>query len=244
MRIKISGIAVTRALVAGALVVFAASSGANANNLIADGSFNIAPLPTASDQYYLNYSTSLPGNDWFVLDNNVDVVNSGASPYAMTPPTGSCCVVDLVGFGSTGGIYQSFSPIVSGLYKLSVEYANNFYSTSSAAAAVEIGTSAGDSSILSGSITHSGSSFGNMLWDVYTATVDLTSGSTYFLSFDTTSGANSGGVVIADVSLSNTTGLSAAPLPSTWTMLIAGFLGLGFMAFRGAKRSSAALAAA
>ncbi len=34
------------------------------------------------------------------------------------------------------------------------------------------------------------------------------------------------------------------PLPSTWTMLIAGFAGLGFFAFRGTKKSSAALAAA
>jgi len=31
---------------------------------------------------------------------------------------------------------------------------------------------------------------------------------------------------------------SATPLPSTWTMLIAGFLGLGFFAYRGSKRNS------
>ncbi len=36
----------------------------------------------------------------------------------------------------------------------------------------------------------------------------------------------------------------ATPLPSTWTMLIAGFLGLGFLAYRGRKRDSAALTAA
>jgi hypothetical protein len=34
------------------------------------------------------------------------------------------------------------------------------------------------------------------------------------------------------------------PLPSTWTMLIAGFLGLGFLAYRGRKTPSAATAAA
>jgi hypothetical protein len=38
--------------------------------------------------------------------------------------------------------------------------------------------------------------------------------------------------------------VSAAPLPSTWTMLIAGFAGVGFLAYRGKKKSSAALAAA
>jgi hypothetical protein len=33
------------------------------------------------------------------------------------------------------------------------------------------------------------------------------------------------------------------PLPSTWTMLIAGFVGLGFFAYRGTKKNFAAIAA-
>ncbi len=38
--------------------------------------------------------------------------------------------------------------------------------------------------------------------------------------------------------------LVATPLPSTWTMLIAGFVGVGFFAYRGTKKGSAASAAA
>jgi hypothetical protein len=37
--------------------------------------------------------------------------------------------------------------------------------------------------------------------------------------------------------------LTATPLPPTWTMLIAGFVGLGFFAYRGSKKSSNSLAA-
>ncbi len=37
---------------------------------------------------------------------------------------------------------------------------------------------------------------------------------------------------------------AATPLPSTWTMLIAGFAGLGFFAYRGTKKNAASLAAA
>src|SRR5580698_9918591 len=37
--------------------------------------------------------------------------------------------------------------------------------------------------------------------------------------------------------------LTATPLPPTWTMLIAGFIGLGFFAYRGSKKSSNLLAA-
>jgi hypothetical protein len=38
--------------------------------------------------------------------------------------------------------------------------------------------------------------------------------------------------------------VAATPLPSTWTMLIAGFIALGFFACRGTKKDSAAVAAA
>jgi hypothetical protein len=37
---------------------------------------------------------------------------------------------------------------------------------------------------------------------------------------------------------------AATPLPSTWAMLIAGFVGLGFFAYRGTKRRAAAIVAA
>jgi hypothetical protein len=38
--------------------------------------------------------------------------------------------------------------------------------------------------------------------------------------------------------------LTATPLPSTWTMLIAGFVGVGFIAYRGTKKNTAVLSAA
>jgi hypothetical protein len=47
----------------------------------------------------------------------------------------------------------------------------------------------------------------------------------------------------ADITLGSVTP-GATPLPSTWTMLIAGFVGLGFLAYRGTKKNTAALAAA
>ena len=49
-------------------------------------------------------------------------------------------------------------------------------------------------------------------------------------------GAQDQGEVLAGVT-------SSTPIPSTWTMLIAGFVGLGFFAYRG-SRKNAALAAA
>jgi len=48
---------------------------------------------------------------------------------------------------------------------------------------------------------------------------------------------------VDDISLNTPVGIGATPLPPTWTMLIAGFVGLGFFAYRGSKKN-AALAAA
>ena len=226
---------VATALLAGALGVTTSTS-ARAN-LISDGDFDIAPQPGLAQQYFINYSGALPGGDWNVLDNNVDVVGSGPTPYGMTPPVGiSCCVVDLVGFGDTGGIYQAFTAPVSGLYRLSFQYANNFYSTSTASAAVEIGTTIGGHDILNDSVTHGNSSAANMLWDLYTFTIYLTGSTPLYLGFDTTSGNNSGGVVITDVAVNPT------PVPATWSLMLIGLVGLGFFAYRGMKKGSAAIA--
>jgi hypothetical protein len=40
-----------------------------------------------------------------------------------------------------------------------------------------------------------------------------------------------------------TVGVAQTPLPSTWTMLIAGFMGLGFLSYMGSRKRSLALAA-
>jgi len=55
---------------------------------------------------------------------------------------------------------------------------------------------------------------------------------------------NGGGPTALRVEMSGTADLAATPLPSTWTMLIAGFIALGFFAYRGNKKGSAAIAAA
>lgn len=51
-----------------------------------------------------------------------------------------------------------------------------------------------------------------------------------------------GGFEVADISAGLIqTGLANTPLPSTWLMLLSGFVGLGFFAYRGAQKNSRAL---
>jgi hypothetical protein len=50
-------------------------------------------------------------------------------------------------------------------------------------------------------------------------------------------------LLAAGYSLEFSPNLSTTPLPSTWLMLLSGFVGLGFFAYRGTKKGSAAIAA-
>ena len=58
--------------------------------------------------------------------------------------------------------------------------------------------------------------------------------------------SDSPNLVDGDLKIINATEapISTTPLPSTWTMLIAGFVGIGFFAYRGSKRNAVALVAA
>ena len=47
-----------------------------------------------------------------------------------------------------------------------------------------------------------------------------------------------------DVTFTDQDDISATPLPSTWLMLLSGFVGLGFFAYRGTKKKASALAVA
>jgi hypothetical protein len=58
-----------------------------------------------------------------------------------------------------------------------------------------------------------------------------------------TSGLDNGGDPLATIKFSATP-VSATPLPATWSMLLIGFIGLGFISYRGTKQNQAAGAVA
>jgi hypothetical protein len=62
-------------------------------------------------------------------------------------------------------------------------------------------------------------------------------GSPAFLTLAASQARGPGNTVAA--SLTNTSTLGAVPEPSTWLMMVLGFSGLGFMGWRGSKRSAA-----
>ncbi|HLL27669.1 MAG TPA: DUF642 domain-containing protein [Xanthobacteraceae bacterium] len=221
-----------RLIAAAAFSLLLGSAGAQAGvNLLQNGGFEDPAIAT----WYQNYGAhtndpwsgpSFPG--WSVVGNNVDIVSASFSPGG-APAYQGTQFLDLVGYGSTGDILQTFNTQAGKTYALSFAYGNNPWSTSTAAAAFDV---LGNSGLLAGTITHSGSTTGNINWVVYTGTFVADSSSTT-LRFDNTIGGGSGGVLLDAVSV------SAVPELSTWAMMLIGFAGMGFVAYWRARKSAA-----
>jgi choice-of-anchor C domain-containing protein len=194
-------------------------------NLVQDGGFETPAITTWYQNYgtYTNspWSGASFSTDWTITTNNVDIVNQN---YNGGPAYQGQQYLDLVGYGSTGGIAQAINTVSGKTYDLSFAYANNPWSTSYAQASVTVtGGTPFD-------VSHSGSTTSNLGWSVYDGTF-IAAGSSTTLSFVETVGSNNGGVLLDAVSI------SAVPEPSTWAMMLLGFAGLGFAGYRRAKSS-------
>jgi choice-of-anchor C domain-containing protein len=220
-----------RSAVLAIAVSAAAVSGARASNLLTNGGFE-SPAVGQPGSFINETGTGVTG--WTVTTNNVDVVSGGGSNPAAFEGSQ---FLDLVGTGSTGGIAQSFATTVGQAYLLTFEYSNN-PSNSPDAANVTVGSGENDGSLLSSNVSHGGTTQANPNWTLFSE-VFVANASTETLSFLETVGGNNAGVFLDDVVI-NTTTVGAVPEPSTWAMMILGFCGLGFMAYR-RKQNGAAL---
>jgi hypothetical protein len=215
---------------AAVLALSLSSVGAKAN-LLVDGNFDspLYGIPAAGVNFYENYGPVAgdPNYGGVKFDNswgitgNVDLVanNPGWTPVS-TPYS-----LDLNGNTNgnpQGAIAQTFTTIAGQKYSLSFYYSNNsFGSPQPATATVSVGGSP------SFDIQHGGATPSAMDWVLYTGTFIASSTSTT-LSFTETD-ANpccNGGVALDNVSV------AAVPEPATWGMMILGFFGIGFMAYR------------
>jgi hypothetical protein len=113
---------------------------------------------------------------------------------------------------------------------LTFDYAANPYGTPVYGPPYSLGFSVGD---FIGSVTDASNDPRTTGWQHYSA--GFTFNGSNILSF---SALSQGAAVLDNVSLSET------PLPSTWLMLLSGFVGLGYFAYRGTKKRTAVMAAA
>jgi hypothetical protein len=217
---------------AAALAFLAVVSPASAN-VIVNGGFEFPPI---GSDFYQNYGafsqqpyTGPNFQGWNIKPGtNVDIVNpvngwgAGATAFEGTQ------ILDLVGYGSTGGIAQTFNTVFGATYSFSFEYANNPTSAQNGAPTATFRIF-GANQLLSGAVSHSNSTTGGLNWNIYSGTfvADSTSAT---LRFNAIVGFDNGGIMLDAINV------SAVPEASTWLMMLLGFAGVGFLAYRRTKR--------
>ena len=150
--------------------------------------------------------------------NNVDIVANGV--YGPSYAFGGAYALDLVGYGSTGAISQTFNTLAGKTYTVSFAYAKNNGITAPTADVLV------DNAVI-GSVTGTGQ------WQVFTTSFVGTGAPTTFAISETFGGGNAG------VFLDNVSVTGSVPEPATWGLLLAGF-GMVGIAARGRKRALSA----
>lgn len=199
-------------------------------NVLTNGSFEADVI---TYPFYENYGPGCTGHcasgpitGWTVTINNVDVVSTvGGWP---APAYDGHQYLDLVGYGSTGGVSQTFSTTPGQRYDISFAYGNNPGSTTFASADVTV---AGLNTLFSADF----STTSNIGWRIFKDSFLADSNSTT-LFFNEVVGGNNGGVLLDGINV------TATPLPSTWMMLLGGLLGFApFVYRRSSRRALAAI---
>jgi hypothetical protein len=196
---------------------------------VVDGNFvNTSPAPGYTT---LNGGVTFGGpGGWTVTGASIDLIgNYWEAPSSVTN-AGS---VDLDG-NNPGGIQQTIS-IGPGMYSLSFYLSGNPDGGTGLKMGLS-GVTGGTPLTQVFSYTTGSNSHSNMMYEHEIMDFTIAPGTTSAtLSFSSTDPAPSFfGPVIGNVSI------SAVPEPSTWAMMILGFIGVGFVAYR-RKRPSGAL---
>ena len=224
------------------IVSLGVAQDAAASNLITNGSFE-NPVEGAAQGFA---AFNIPANSslitgWNVVQGNVDLTN-----ICCTPAYDGVQAVDLIGDdratgGVFGGLSQTFATTLNQQYTLTFAYSHNLGGSASvyAAQVTVADANAPANTVLSDQVTHLFTQSG---YSIFSENFTANSTST-ILTFIDTQGAFNAGIYLDDVSVTpftpTTTG--AVPEPSTWAMMILGFAGVGFMAYR--RKSKPALMA-
>ena len=150
----------------------------------------------------------MPG--WTVTQGNVDLVRTEWTSFAGSQS------VDLVG-RALGGLQQTFTTTPGSMYRLSFEYANNWFN-GGGTASVEL---IGQGSIFTDTVSHFNSTNSNMNWVNYGTNFIANSNSTT-LRFTALTSSGDGGVVIDNVSV-----VQPVPEPSSFVLLGIAILAAG-----------------
>jgi hypothetical protein len=155
---------------------------------------------------------------------SVDLIGTGF--YDFYPGHGNYLDLDgSTGYGfSPAGVVTSVASFGAGTYNLTFDLGGNARAAPAETTVITLGsTTIATITLLSGDP-----------YSLYSFNFSSAGG---HLTFTENGPSDQQGNILDNVTLATT------PLPSTWTMLIAGFVGLGFFAYRGSRKNAAIAAA-
>jgi Protein of unknown function (DUF642)/PEP-CTERM motif len=204
------------AVLLGTLAATAASSDASATSIVTNGSFEDTTHFAANGDDTMSLPVGSTAMAGWTVTSNLSAWIGPANPFGLTAQSGSY-FLDLTDYHDTGpygGVSQSIATTVGGHYALS------FYLGSSPEYGLpdSIVASAG---LTTGTFTSANST--PNFWQLETLLFTAASPSTVISLV-----GNSG---TSYIGLDNVA-VTAVPEPSSWAMMILGFMGVGFMAYR------------
>ena len=208
---------------------------------ITDGSFETPVVPSGGFQSF-NTGQTIPGTNWTVIGSgapNVSIVSTTFTQSFNFPSQDGNQWVDLAGDTSSAipglGLQQSISTTAGQAYALSFYLGTVFDPTGpfGTTSTVRVDIDGGSKGIFTTPVGSGNTQQWTQFTAFFTASGSTTTVALINLDTDTDNGLDN--VTIAEVT-------PAVPEPSTWAMMILGFTGVGFMAYR--RKSKKALMAA
>lgn len=184
-------------------------------NLLVNGSFETPAIAPASF-FDFGVGGEPAGFAWTVTTNTVDIVSNGWSGGTAFD---GVQWLDLVGFGTTGGVEQTFVTTPGQQYTLSFAYANNPVTGVPGPFSADVAITSGAATLLNQSISHGTSTTSGLDWTPFSMTLAAT-GTSATLAFDETVGGPNGGIFLDAVSINAAP--SSVPEPTTLILLATG----------------------
>lgn len=218
-----------------ALGIAALSTGAMAQNLFTNGSFESDQLGSSSFRTTYAGQTTLTG--WTVGVGSIDLVNGAVAPNDAWRAADGNMSIDLSG-ASAGSIGQTVRLEAGSSYTLSYMLAGNTNRASPSPATKYMNVYVGDTLLTADSFDNTGKTYLDMGWTLRTYTVSVSQSGSYFINFLSTE-VGPRGVALDKLSLTmnpSNPGNNAVPEPSECAAM--GLLGTGLLGLvvRGRKK--------
>jgi hypothetical protein len=197
-------------------------------NILINGSFE---TPVIAPPYLdIGVGGEPTGFGWTVTTNTVDINRQGQFGWT-APEFDGVQSLDLVGFGSTGGIRQTFATTLGQQYNLLFAYANNPGPGVPTPASANVTIISGTSTLLSQSFSHGTSTTSNLAWTTFNMNFTA-AGTSAVLAFNETLGGGDGGIFLDAISI------TPVPEPTSLALGATGLTTIWLMRRRKSKNSS------